>query len=124
MTACLLKSTPIHTNILRNVYVGEFTEAEKHSITRLTFGLAHFKKKAFVSENEWRIISPNLSHTYSKDKLIKDKYIFIDLNLKSIAKIVVGPGFEQFRNLDLVNEIAQQHGVRAELDYSRIPLEL
>lgn len=103
--------------LVRNIYTCNYTEDEKYLFIHLTHELAHFKKKAFSSENEWRFITPDTS----RNQRTKNKYIHVDINLNSIAEIVIGGGVNIPRNHELVEKIIEQYRINPDIINSSVP---
>lgn len=110
-------------NLIRNIYTCNYTEEEKYLFIHLTHELAHIKQKAFISENEWRFITPDASKigVRSARQVRRDKYIFTDIALDSIAKIVVGGGENIPQNLRLVENIVKQYNINPDIAPSTVP---
>lgn len=110
-------------NLIRNIYTCHYTEEEKYLFIHLTHELAHIKQRAFISENEWRFITPDASKIYNKNRKqeAKDKYIYNNINIHGIAKIVIGGGENIPRNHTLVEEIVKQYNISPDIIDSKIP---
>lgn len=110
-------------SLIRNIYTCKYTEEEKYLFIHLTHELAHFKKRAFISENEWRFITPDISKIgiRSTRQALRDKHIFTDITLDSIVKIVVGGGENIPQNRILVNEIVKKYDITPDVVPSAVP---
>lgn len=110
-------------NLIRNIYTCNYTQEEKYLFIHLTHELAHIKRKDFISENEWRFITPDASKigVRSARQVRRDKYIFTDIALDSIAKIVVGGGENIPHNLRVVEGIVKQYNINPIIAPSTVP---
>ena len=127
---CIYGEPPLHEldeevyGMLLRLYKHPYTIQNDSNFLQTTFNPAYIKHKGFESEEEWRLVSvPHegvKTGTFNRgNKLCHFFDSPIDLN--DMVKLVVGPGEEQFRNLDLVYTEARLNGVSAVIDYSRIP---
>lgn len=103
--------------LVRDIYTRNYTDDEKYQFIHLAYKLAHFKKKAFSSENEWRFTIPATPRSQEP----KSKHIHVNINLNSIAEIVIGGGENIPRNHKLVEGIVQQYRITPKIIDSSVP---